>query len=116
MIGIPIDPKLTYFDEIVSLDGVNYTLSIRWNARDTHFYMDVLDETGMVLLVGGLKIVTNYIIGMKYTGRAYPGAFIALDTSARGGLPGLGDPQLGEFGVRVPLLYITGAELAPFFA
>lgn len=106
-VKIPLRSDLSYFDLQIALEAVNYTLLFRWNLRESSWYMDIYDEQGVTLIVAGLKLVADSLLGIVRTGRKPPGAFIALDTS------GLGvDPGLNDLGVRVKLLYYTLAELS----
>lgn len=56
---IPVDQSLAGFDESVALDNVVFTLSLKWNSRDSSWYMDVYDVSGN-LLRGGLRLVENW--------------------------------------------------------
>lgn len=107
MISIPLQPSLPEFDEQVSLDGANYTLSLRWNVRASAWFMDVYDDQETTLLAGGIKLVLGALLGIERTGRQPPGAFMVLDTSGAGVEAGLDD-----FGVRVRLEYLTADDLA----
>ena len=105
-VRIPLRPSLAYFTLQVPLEGVNYTLQFVWNLRESSWYMDVLDETGAIMIIGGMRLVADSLLGITRTGRQPQGAFIALDTTGEGV-----DPGLDDLGVRVKLLYYTLAEL-----
>lgn len=104
------DP-LPYFELQVTLDGVTYTLEMRWNVRGLAFFLNVWDEQGQTLYLAGVRLVANYPLGNWITGRQPPGALIIVDTSGLGVSPGLGD-----LGVRHQLYYATAAELAALAA
>lgn len=105
-VRIPVRPGLTYFTTEITLDGANYALLLRWNLREEAWYMDVLDEPQTTVLVGGLKLVADYPLGIPRTGRMPPGLFVALDTTGEGI-----DPGIDDLGDRVKLLYYSADEL-----
>jgi len=104
---IPLRSDLTYFSLLVPLDGVNYTLQFRWNLRENAWYMDVLNEAGDTVLIGGIAIVVSYPLASQFTGRSPPGIFAATDTTGENV-----DPGINDLGDRVKLFYVTAAELA----
>lgn len=108
IIPIPLieGAPLPFFDMVVPLDGVNYTLQFRWNVRASAWYLDVLDEPGTTVLLAGLKIVADWPLAAYTTARQPPGLFVAVDSSGANI-----DPTLEDFGVRVNLLYFTATEL-----
>lgn len=106
-IEIPIEPGDTLLDlQTPPLEGVVYTLEIRWNIRIGAYFMKVYDQEGVTLLAAGLKLVANWPLGAYGAGRQPPGAFVAIDTSGRGL-----DPGLDELGDRVKLVYFTKSDL-----
>lgn len=107
-IDIPLSEgaPLPNFDMQAPLEGVNYTLQIRWNVRVAAWYMDVLDEAAEVVLLAGIKLVTSWPLAAYVPGRQPPGAFVISDTNGEGL-----EPDLAGLGVRWTLLYYTAAEL-----
>lgn len=103
---IPIVPGDAFFDLQAVLDGVTYTLQFRWNVRLEAWFMDILDEQGVTMLLAGLRLVANWPLGAYNTGRQPPGAFVAFDTSGEGL-----DPGLDDLGDRVQLKYFTAEDL-----
>lgn len=112
-IGIPLRNDLVYFDTVVQLDGVTYTLELRWIVRDNAWLMNVRDSQGSdPPLVCGIKLLANSkLIDFNFTERPYPGFFMVLDASNTGA-----DPGLGNLGTIYQLLYFSGAELAAILA
>lgn len=110
LIEIPLSEgaPLPFFDVQAVLDGVTYTLQIRWNVRASSWYMDVLDEAGGTVVAGGAghRLVANWPLGAYRTGRQPPGAFLCEDTSGQDL-----DPALADLGTRCRLLYFTASEL-----
>lgn len=107
MISIPVRKDLTHFALQVSLDGVTYTLRVRWNARASAWFMDILTEDADDVIAAGLRIVVGYPLNLYRADRKPPGLLFAQDTSGRGV-----DPGLGELGERVQLFYLSTAEMA----
>lgn len=97
---------LPFFDFQVPLDGVTYTLQVRWNVRASSWYMDVLDEQGQVVFLAGLRLAANWPLAAYNTGRSPPGSFVVMDTAGEGA-----DPDIASLGIRHVLLYWTAAEL-----
>ncbi len=110
-VGIPLRSDLTFFDLVIPLDAVNYTLQFRWNLREGAWYMDVLDDTGTTILMAGIKLVVDYALGIQFADRSPPGFFMMLDTSGKGD-----DPGISDLGARCKLIYWTAADLAAFLA
>lgn len=106
---IPIDtPPPPHHSLQVELEGVTYTLDIRWNERDEAWYIALQDAEEQVL-VAPRKVVLDFpLFGRFFTNPLVPrGQFMAVDTSNTGVEPGLAD-----LGSRVQLIYVTAAEIA----
>ena len=86
----------------VKLDGQTYTLSLHWNSRSSRWYLDVLDDNGVMLTAGKCVVVGWPLVGVRETDpRLPPGLILAVDTSGQDV-----DPTLDDFGTRVQLLYM----------
>jgi len=107
VISIPARPGLTFYNLQIPLDGITYTLEIRWSVRESAFYMNVLDESGATPILSGLKLVLGAPIAAKNTGRAFPGFFLVIDTSGQGL-----DAGIEDLGDRVRLDYFEAADIA----
>lgn len=94
------------FDLRARLDGVSYTLRCRWRGRDGHWYLDVLDDAGLVYYIAGRRLVANFPVSPYTTARTPPGALVLVDSSGAGR-----DPLLDDLGTRGKLLYFGGAEI-----
>lgn len=102
--GLP----LPAVDMLAKLDGVIYTLGVRWTRRAACWMLDVSDAQGTPI-VRGLVLRTNEpIILPDYVG-GFPGFLFPIDVSG-----GDADPTLVDLGVRVLILYVTAAERAGF--
>lgn len=96
-----------HFDFTVSLEGVNYTIEIRWNVRDQAWYRRVLNESADTVIRGDLKLVVSFPIDLFTTGRQPAGLMILQDTSGTGV-----ELAYGDLGARGLLFYIPAADLA----
>jgi len=107
MVQIPITADTPYFQEVVLLDGVAYTLVFRWNVRANSWYLDILDETGETTYHAGVRMVVNFPLLLRVTGRKPPG-WLVLNDSSGAGL----DPGLSDLGTRCLLNYYSTSDLA----
>lgn len=115
---VPQTPPLPFFDFVAELDGVAYTIQLRWNPRAERvladgteeagaWFLTILDEPGNTIILGDVKLVIDWPLFRVTANREPPGFLMAIDTS------GVGiDPGLDDLGVRVVLDYITEAEIA----
>lgn len=114
---VPSTPTLPFLDVVVALDGVNYTLQLRWNTRATRTLLDgteeegawfltILDEPGNTIIRGDVKLVADWPLYRVTADREPPGLLMAIDTSGQGI-----DPGFDDIGRRVVIDYITEAEL-----
>lgn len=103
---IPLQPSLPHYDMQVPLDGVTYTLELRWNARAGSWSLSIATEVGDPIATG-LVVVLNMPLGDRCTdARMPPGRLVALDTSGETRGPGETD-----FGTRVQLYYLEASEV-----
>lgn len=107
-INIPLSEgkPLPFFDMQAPLDGVTYTIQIRWNVRWNAWFMNILDDNALNVLIAGLRLVSDWPIAAYRTGRQPPGAFMLVDTAGVGA-----DATIDSLGVRHQLRYWTAAEL-----
>lgn len=89
----------------LTFEGVTFTLALRFNLRDDHWYMDVLQ--GNTVVLSGVKLVnSDDLLGqfahMKVDSRLPPGTFRVVDvsTSLRH------DPDVSTLGDLVQLWYV----------
>ena len=77
-----------------TLAGIQYLFDVRWNTRESAWYMAVLQDDETVIR-SGIKIVLGAALGAHTVADAWPdGVFYAVDTSGTGvdaGLDDLGD-------------------------
>lgn len=101
---IPVRTDLPAYSMTVQLEGAPYDLRFRYNARDAHWFMDVLQAEQLVL--AGVKVVHDAdLLGqfdhMKADERLPPGAFEVRDVTGADR-----DPDRTTFGSDVLLLYV----------
>ena len=91
----------------VELDGVDYALDLRWNAREGAWKLGLSRIDGTPLVVG-LTLVSNrpMLERFRATVGVPPGEIIAFDQTAT--IPAADYDQLGPV---VDLLYYDAAEL-----
>lgn len=85
-----------------ALEGLNYVLRLRYNARAGSWFYDLSDDLGNVL-IAGRKVVVNWpLAGVRETSAdLFPGWLFAFDSSDTDL-----DPTLEDMGVRVLVYYL----------
>lgn len=109
---VPIlrDPDgASFFDLQVQLEGVTYTLEMRWNERMQAWFMNVLDSEGVTAFIVGARLCADWPIAQELVDRNPPGVFFLVDTAQP---TGNGDePGFGDLGNRHQLHYVPSDEL-----
>jgi hypothetical protein len=91
LIEIPTRSDLKAYEFQIELDGVVYTLSIRWNQRMGRWIMDIADADGVDLL-NGIPLLTNIPLTDDYVKAGLPpGRFICEDTTGGSKIAGVDD-------------------------
>lgn len=92
-----------FYEQVCSLDGVDYTLRFRWSQRESRWYLDIPG------VLEGVKIVANFgLLGGHVPGAARPpGEILAFAPEGDDAPPGL--EELGA-GKRVVLLYLEESD------
>src|SRR6266404_1150818 len=102
-------PTLTdgtqFYTQRVVLDGVAFVLQFSWNARDSSWYVLILDSSANPLLSRRLAVGSPLLGRFKIQGLP-AGEIMAMDTSGQDL-----DAGLTDLGGRVQLLYIPVADL-----
>ena len=104
VLRVPTRTDLKAYSMTVEFDGLYYDLTFRFNARDDHWFMDVVHAGARV--VTGIKVVEDddwlkQLVHLEADGRLPPGGtFSVRDTGDEDK-----DPDDGDFGDRVVLLY-----------
>jgi hypothetical protein len=96
----------TYWDQITQLDGIQYTFEFVWSARETCWYLNLLDQSENQLAMG-LRLNVSWPLLRRFKNPALPqGILICIDTTGSGT-----DIQApADLGQRVLLEYITADD------
>lgn len=98
---IRISGKTSKFQQVVPLDGEQFTFRFRWNARTERWFLTIRDASGTDL-VTGRKLVANVPFAVHETVAGMPpGDIWVLDTTGAGT-----DPGLRDLGDRVIMMYV----------
>jgi hypothetical protein len=100
LLVLPARTDLLEYDFAIELDGTTYTLGLRWNDRDSAWYLDVLDAEENPIAMGRKVVVGFPLLGRSKLENQPPGVLFAMDTSGADAEPGVND-----LGGRVQLLY-----------
>lgn len=70
-----------YFSYSVALEGVNRTLTFKWNTRTSSWSFNVVHDDGTVI-VQGIRLVLDYPILVDYRlgGKELTGYFVLVDS------------------------------------
>lgn len=107
VLEIPVAAELLFFTQRTVLDGVPYTITVRFNTRMDRWLLDVLDEDGADLLLG-LPLVADWILTANFKGRVpglFKGDLYVLDTTGQGRVA-----DRDNFGKDVKLFYQEAAQ------
>lgn len=100
LIKLPIDSLRSNYSFKIDLEGVTYTLSFRYNTRDTVWIMDIADE-GENIILSGISLVLGTILLERFTnGNIPPGDFFILSLE-----DGTSEATRENFGTDVLLMY-----------
>lgn len=103
---VPVTTDQVLYQQVTTLDGVDYVLTFALNLRDSYWYLDVADQDG-VPIATGIKVVVSWDLLHRCIDERKPkGMLMAFDTTGRGL-----DPGPADFGTRVQLFYLTEAEV-----
>jgi hypothetical protein len=90
------------------LDGETYGFELRWNTRDSGWYLTIRDAEENVLLAG-IRLVVGFPLLRRFRDfRLPPGELEAVDTNTTGQAA---DPGLADLGQRVLLVYTSPEDL-----
>lgn len=104
---VDVDTTALLFEEFVFLDGREYLLRFRWNARAFAWYMDVNDQDGLPI-VNGVRLVCGIRLAREVVGddRMWPGTMACVSTTQDDS-----DPGVADLGARVLLIYDDGQPI-----
>lgn len=104
---VPLQTSVPSFTQRTSLDGVTFEFEIRWNERESAWYMAIADADGVALRSGVRMAVRWPLLKSVADARRPGGELYLLDIDESGAEAGFDD-----LGVRTLLFYITAAEVA----
>lgn len=110
MVTLPCNPSeigASWYSFACDLEGVEYRFLVRWNDRDSGWYMDLSAADGTLLLAGKKLVLGLPLLFRHRLVDGPPGELMAMDTTNSGVEAGLED-----LGTRVQLYYLTSDEIA----
>lgn len=109
---IPLRSDLPFFDFQATLDGATYTLEFRWNTREKSWYLNILTDEGVPIIMS-IKFLIDHPLGCRSVNPLKPpGVFLAEDTSGARVDAGFNEETgIGDLGDRIILLYFESSEL-----
>jgi hypothetical protein len=96
----------TYWDQSVTLEGIEYLFEFFWSDRETCYYLNIYDqdENPIALLI---RLVIDWRILRRFSDPRLPPGILALsDTSGAGADIG----ARSDLGARVILFYVTSDD------
>jgi len=104
---VPMTGQASNYEQVVTLDGVDFTLRLLWNGREDRWYMTIRDADGTDL-VTGRKLVSNIPFAVHDQVAGLPdGQLWILDLEST-----TGDPLLRDLGERVVVMYVDEANVS----
>lgn len=99
-----------FFQQKVTLEGVEYIFLFRWNQRDG-WYLG-LQDANRDFIFSPRKLVTGWDLlrAVRWNTSAPQGALLALDGDSSGVKPGFLELATSEGDGRISLVYVTEAE------
>ena len=107
---LPLPTNLPHFEFSVDLDDEVFVLEMRWNERDSSWYLTIKDSLDTIL-IAGRKVLVNLPLTSRFRRLGMPkGELIAIDTTGEDL-----DPGESDLGSRVQLVYFDAASLPAEF-
>lgn len=106
ILQIDNDPSLTYYDEIVQLESLEYLLEFSWSDRESAWYCNIYDQDENQLAMG-IKLLLNVDLLRRFTDSRLPhGKLICIDS----GGTNADIAKSSDLGDRVLLMYVTSDD------
>ena len=100
---IPVESTRANWSQRVTLGGINYRLTFKYQQRCSNFVVDLSLDDGTVL-AAGVRVVCNWPLFARFTDSRLPaGQVMAISRTADKREPDIG--ELGE-NARVMLVYV----------
>ena len=100
---VPLRTDIYAYTQKTAIEGVVYTLGLKYNSRMGRWVLDIMDAAGEMLL-SGIKMLINYPMTRRFIGRIEglpEGHFIIVDETGQERNPGRDD--LGD---DIKLIYV----------
>lgn len=102
---LPFVPNIPNYRVGTTLNDRQYLFDVHWNARESAWYFDVLDDEETTIRAG-IKIVLGVALGVRSQDPNFPpGIFIAADLAGQSKEAGFDD-----LGVRIVVYYFEPGE------
>ena len=98
---LPARSDIPFYSFKVELEGAVYRLEVRWNRRDTAWYLSLYDALDAIVVAGRKVVLGAPLLGRLVDPRLPPGMLLAMDTSGQN--LDAGETDLGD---RVQLVYV----------
>ena len=103
---LPFIPNEFQYRVNTVVEGTEFIFDMRWNGRDSAWYMDLLDIEGDIIRAG-MKIVLGSAIGIRSADARFPDGFFSASDLSNSGV----DAGFDDLGVRVVVFFFTFEEL-----
>ena len=101
IIHLPTSTAESWYEQTVTLDGVDFLLRLEWSERQRRWYCDLETADGTALATG-IKVVADRPLFERLTSDLRPrGQLWCVDRSGSGV-----DPDLRDLGSRCLLVYV----------
>jgi Domain of unknown function (DUF6983) len=100
---IPVRSDIYSYTQKTAIEGIVYTLGLRYNARMERWVLDIMDASG-VMLLAGVKLLVDIPLTYRFNGSIISlpaGQFMIVDeTGARR------NPTRDDLGDDIKLIYV----------
>lgn len=100
---VPLRTDIYAYTQKTTIEGVVYTLGLRYNARMERWVLDIMDAAGTMLLAG-VKMLVNYPVTRRFIGRVAglpEGHFMVVDETGQAR-----NPTQDNLGDDIKLIYV----------
>jgi hypothetical protein len=106
VLEIDLDSSLTYYDELVQLESLEYLLEFAWSDRESSWYLNIYDQDGNQLATG-IKLLLNVDLLRRFNDPRLPPGKLICDVLGGDSVDIGTSADLGE---RVTVLYVTSDD------
>lgn len=104
---VSVRPGVPSQRQRVQLEGVEYTLDLRWNQREERWYLDLFAASGAPIATGlALSLFEPVFANLHLVAGVPPGELVVLDHR-----PQRAEPTLATFGDVVTLVYVDAQHV-----